>query len=289
MKKSFWAAILVLLSITLSQASNSTETIKDYSMNSGNVSQPNEDNSINDEIQTNDSSLEEAQKIFDELFSELIAQKGEDGLIFPEHMIWLNGAPGAGKGTNTASIMRIFEISSKPVEVSSLLTSPEAQKIKESGKLVDDKTVIHLVFQELLRPENAKDIIIDGFPRTKVQAQCLKLLIQKLQTNERNKWCKFIVINFMVSRETSIERQLARGRSSIEHNRIVEESNIGEKVHVRATDMDRDAANLRYQTYLDETQASLSILKNLVEYDEICTEGSIDEVRERIYRVITRN
>ncbi len=289
MKKNLGAAILVLLSITLSQASNSNKIIKDYTMNSGNVSQPTEDNSINDKIQTDDSSLEEAQKIFDELFSELIAQKGEDGLIFPERMIWLNGAPGAGKGTNTASIMRIFEISSKPVEVSSLLTSPEAQKIKESGKLVDDKTVIHLVFQELLRPENAKDIIIDGFPRTKVQAQCLKLLIQKLQTNERNKWCKFTIINFIVSRETSVERQLARGRSSIEHNRIVEESNIGEKVHVRATDIDRDAANLRYQTYLDETQASLSILKDLVEYDEINTEGSIDEVRERIYRVITRN
>lgn len=228
-----------------------------------------------------------AKAIFDEIFEELTDEHSGSELIFPNKMVWLNGAPGAGKGTNTATIMRILEIPSKPIEVSSLLTSPEAEALKASGKLVDDKTVVKLVFETLLRPENANGVIIDGFPRTKVQAECLKLLVHRLQSDAKNKWCKFTIVNFMVSRETSINRQLARGRAALEHNKIVKESAIGEEVPVRSTDLSWDVANFRYQTYLNETRESLSILQDLVEYDEINAEGSLEEVRERIYKVFS--
>lgn len=232
---------------------------------------------------------EEAREIFDEVLAQISGGRGFSELIFPAHMVWLNGAPGAGKGTNTATVMRILEISTKPVEVSSLLTSPEAQELKASGRLVDDKTVIKLVFETLLRPENAGGIIIDGFPRTRIQAECLKLLVKKIHTCEQSKWSRFTLVNFMISQETSIERQLSRGRDSLEHNKIVESSNIGTLVPVRDTDLSEDAANFRYQTYLDETRESLSILKGVMEYDEIDAEGSLEEVRDRIYKVFSAN
>lgn len=229
-----------------------------------------------------------AKRVFNEVI-ETLRGDGEDELVFPERVIWLDGAPGAGKGTNTATIMRILEIPSRPVEVSALLTFPEAQAIKAAGRLVDDATVIRLVFETLLHPENTHGVIIDGFPRTRIQAECLRLLVEELRNSEKNKNCQFIIVNFMVSRETSIERQLARGRDSIEHNRIVESANSGTKVPVRATDLSREAADFRYQTYLDETKECLSILRDFIECDEIDAEGSLDEVRERIYKVFSAN
>jgi adenylate kinase len=240
-------------------------------------------------VKVDDQDGELALDIFNDVWAKLLKKYGSKKMKFPAKMIWLNGAPGSGKGTNTSSVMRVLELFTKPIEVSSLLNNPEAQAIKASGRLVDDATVIAIVFEELLRPENARGVIIDGFPRTRVQAMCLKLLINRLQADEHNKWCSFKIINFMVSRKTSIERQLARGRETLENNRLVESSHVGSKMPVRETDLSESMANFRYQTYLDQTQRCLMMLCDMVEYDEISAEGSIDEVRKRIYTTLSAN
>src|SRR6266550_8808691 len=59
--------------------------------------------------------------------------------------------------------------------ISGLLTSPQAVAIKNAGKMVGDREVIGLLFEELLSPRYRDGVIIDGFPRTKVQVECLKL------------------------------------------------------------------------------------------------------------------
>ena len=45
---------------------------------------------------------------------------GESGLIFPKEVIWLAGAPGAGKGTMASSIAAARQLPGV-IEVSSLL------------------------------------------------------------------------------------------------------------------------------------------------------------------------
>jgi adenylate kinase family enzyme len=77
--------------------------------------------------------------------------------------------------------------------------------------LVDDATVVMAVFEELLRPENTSGAVIDGFPRTQVQALCLKMLARRLETDETNRWCFIKIVNFEISRDGSIDRQLSRG------------------------------------------------------------------------------
>ena len=42
-----------------------------------------------------------AASIFAEVWSKLEAEKGADGMSLPKEVMWLGGAPGAGKGTNT--------------------------------------------------------------------------------------------------------------------------------------------------------------------------------------------
>ena len=83
----------------------------------------------------------------------------------PQHC----GAPGGGKGTNTPFIAKARDITAPPIVVSSLLTSPQAIAIKNAGKMVGDREVIGLLFDELLKPLYYEGVIIDGFPRTKVQ------------------------------------------------------------------------------------------------------------------------
>jgi hypothetical protein len=67
-------------------------------------------------------------------------------------------------------------ITAPPIEVSSLFTSPAAVKLKEQGKLVGDQQVMELLFEALLKPEYATGVVVDGFPRTKEQAECIKYL-----------------------------------------------------------------------------------------------------------------
>ncbi|MFT5824873.1 MAG: adenylate kinase, partial [Yoonia sp.] len=52
-----------------------------------------------------DLEVKDAQIIFQSVWSMLVDELGEENLRFPKEVFWLNGAPGAGKGTNTSFIM----------------------------------------------------------------------------------------------------------------------------------------------------------------------------------------
>src|SRR5262245_22986995 len=110
-----------------------------------------------------DLEIKDAQLIFSAVWDDLVERHGRDRLRFPREFIWLGGAPGAGKGTNTPFIAQTRGITAPPVVVSGLLTSPQAVAIKNVGKLVGDREVIGLLFEELLLPQHHEGVIIDGF------------------------------------------------------------------------------------------------------------------------------
>src|SRR5690606_14166700 len=86
----------------------------------------------------------------------------------------------AGKGTHTRTLMVFRDFTEAPIVVSELLKSPEARKRIDAGMLVGDKEVTSLVFNRLLEPRYQSGVVVDGFPRSKVQVECLKLLYRKL-------------------------------------------------------------------------------------------------------------
>ena len=75
-----------------------------------------------------DLEVKDAQLIFQTLWHELEQEMGSDNLKFPAEIFWLNGAPGAGKGTQTEFIMEFRDLTEKPIIVSEILKSPEARK-----------------------------------------------------------------------------------------------------------------------------------------------------------------
>lgn len=66
---------------------------------------------------------------------------GEQNIRLPHEIMFLGGAPGAGKGTMTPYVMWERGITAKPIVMSSVLNSPSAQKIINAGGLVGDMEV----------------------------------------------------------------------------------------------------------------------------------------------------
>src|SRR5208282_6305558 len=114
----------------------------------------------------------------------------------PKELILLGGAPGAGKGTNTNFIRDLRDISAAPIVVSALLDSPAAREIKAHGGMVGDRDVVCILLRKLLEPEQQNGAILDGFPRTEVQVECLKLLFDEMIALRRELSCTPEVIHF---------------------------------------------------------------------------------------------
>lgn len=223
-----------------------------------------------------------ADRIYENTMSKIRSEFGDQDIVFPKVVVFLNGAPGAGKGTNTLTVMQILGISNKPVEVSSLLITPECEMLKSDGKLIDDDIVIMQVVHELLKPENSSGIIIDGFPRSPVQAYFLKRLVSEFGRGDDIDASKFVMVTFSVTKQTSIDRQIARGAKALEDNEIARKFGSPE-VKVRATDINPDAAAARYDTYEEYADECRSILDGHITHYEISAEGTREEVTDRIH------
>src|SRR6478752_3299100 len=104
-------------------------------------------------VKLNDLEIKDAQLIFESVWQTLEAEVGRERLRFPKEIILLGGAPGAGKGTNTAFIARARSLTCHPIVISALLDSPEAKAIKDAGNMVGDREVVGLLLRQLLRNE----------------------------------------------------------------------------------------------------------------------------------------
>ena len=241
-----------------------------------------------------DLEIKDAQLIFDAVWQDLENDFRREDLRFPKEFILLGGAPGAGKGTNTTFILKAPGPTCPPIVVSSLLDTPEARRTKDAGGMVGDREVIGILLRQLLRPEYRDGVILDGFPRTKVQVECLKLLVNRLH-QLRNEFIHtplgihfrqptiHIMVLFVDEKE-SVARQLKRGRQIREHNAEVRRTGIGELQEERATDYDAALAQRRYRVFKEQTWSALQSLKELYHYHFINAQGTYAEVEENILR-----
>jgi adenylate kinase len=236
--------------------------------------------------------VKDAQLIFNAVWSDLLERHGRDNLRFPHEFIWLGGAPGAGKGTNTPFIAKTRDVTAPPIVISNLLNSPQAVAIKNAGGMAPDREVIGLLFEELLDPKYHDGVIIDGFPRTFVQVECLKQFYHAMldlhtayrATPLARHFRKplFRIALLFVPEEVSVQRQLKRGREIREHNRKVREEGIGKVMEERPTDLDVERCRKRYKTFNEETFAALQSLRNIFHFHFIDAEGDLPEVQQNI-------
>lgn len=179
------------------------------------------------------------------------------------------GAPGSGKGTYSAALVKEFgynRISTGDVLRAEIKAGTKLGKIVkgyiDQGQLIPDEHMIDIlagVYDSML---DGPGVIFDGFPRTIVQAKALKDMLQ-----ERGEKIT-ITINLNVSEDVLMERLLRRA-----------------KIEGRADD-NEETIKKRFKVYYNQTYPLIEWFKNEGVLSEFTFKGDtnliIKEIIEKV-------
>ena len=176
----------------------------------------------------------------------------------------LLGPPGAGKGTQAATIEKergLIQLSTgdmlRAAVAAGTKLGQEAGEIMEQGGLVPDALVVGLI-AERMDQGNGRGVILDGFPRTIAQAQALDDLLAK-----RNEQVD-VVIEMAVDDDALVERITGRFRCAVcgeGYHDIFKRpkvagvcDNCGSTEFVRRRDDTEEVVRSRLKAYHEQTE-----------------------------------
>ena len=206
------------------------------------------------------------------------------------------GPPGSGKGTQAkrlAAQHAIPHISTGDMLRDAITEGTElgrkAAPIMASGALVSDDLMVGIIRDRLKKPDAAKGFILDGFPRTLVQAEKLDALVGNGAGNLR-------VLQLLVPDE-AIVRRISLRRScpscgAIYHLESAPPANdhvcdrCGAEVVARPDDTET-AVRKRLEAFRAQTLPVTVFYKTKSILREVDGMGPVDEVFERIEKSLS--
>ena len=211
----------------------------------------------------------------------------------------LLGAPGAGKGTQAEIISEKYNIptiSTGNIIRAALKNGTEmglkAKSYIDAGELVPDDVVIGIIKERLAESDCANGYILDGFPRSVEQAEELEKMNAEIDNGIDT---KFIAVYFDIDTSILVERIVNRRSCPV----CGEIYNLEFKPPKAAGHCDKDGAELtqrkddtrevaqsRFDTYNKETAPLIDYYTKKGVLKSIDANGSIDEVWERLLKVI---
>ncbi len=178
--------------------------------------------------------------------------------------IILFGPPGSGKGTQSKKLAEAFgllHISTGDIFRNELKKETplglEAKKFIEKGMLVPDELVIAMLsdYMDQMMDENAKGLILDGFPRTIAQAEALDKLMEEKGMNIDQ-------VHALEVEEPELIRRI-KGRA---------------ETSGRVDDMDEETIRKRIEVYRKETEPVAEYYEKQGKLNRIKGEGGIEHI-----------
>jgi adenylate kinase len=211
--------------------------------------------------------------------------------------IVLLGAPGAGKGTQAGILVKAYgllHVSTGDMLRSAIKEGTEtglkAQEYMNKGELVPDEIVTQLVIDRMARPDAAKGVILDGFPRTKAQAEALGTALEGEDSSLD------MVLYVRVSDDVVIKRLSGR-RLCPKCEKIYHMTNMPPKVEsicdicgtelVQREDDKPETVKNRLEVYKNSTKDLIDYYKDkglLVEVDGDLEAGKLFEDIDSLFR-----
>ena len=208
----------------------------------------------------------------------------------------LFGPPGAGKGTQSTFLVEKLDmrhISTGDLFRAAMKNNTElgqkAKQYMDKGQLVPDEIVIGMV-EEKLESLAGQSFILDGFPRTKPQAEALDRLLDQL--NMKLDW----VVSLNVPDQTLISRltgrRVCKGCGAVYHveAKPTQKDGVcdicGGEVVQRSDDME-DVIKDRLEVYKKNTAPLIEYYQEQKKLLDINGTGATEAVFERIKSAVT--
>lgn len=186
--------------------------------------------------------------------------------------IVLFGPPGAGKGTQSKSLIEKYDLvhlSTGDIFRANIGGNTELGKLAKSyidkGQLVPDEVTIDMLKSEVKKRPEANGFIFDGFPRTTAQANALDSLMDDMNSS----------ITAMIALDVPEDELKERLKKRAEDSG-------------RTDDADPKVIANRIEVYKSETAPVKSYYKAQNKFYAINGLGEIQEITERMFETIER-
>jgi len=191
----------------------------------------------------------------------------------------LLGPPGAGKGTQAKILTRHFGI--PQISTGEILRgavkdeTPMGRKAKgymDAGGLVPDDVVVGIVEERLIKPDCTSGFILDGFPRTVIQADALKNTLYSMGKRLDH------VVSIMINKEELLWRITGRLTCRV----------CGSGYHIRFDPPKRDGRcdHCSGDLYLRDDDSEQTMRRRLDVYEEQTAPLIVYYEREALLRTV---
>ena len=210
------------------------------------------------------------------------------------------GPPGSGKGTQAKRLAGRFEI--PHISTGDMLREAiaegtelgqQAAPIMAAGALVSDDLMIGIIRDRLAKPDAERGFILDGFPRTIVQAEKLDAIVEagSGNGNERLRVLQLLVPDDAIVKRISLRRTCAQCGAiyHLENNPPANDSvcdRCGAGVVARPDDTE-EAVRKRLEAFHRQTLPVATYYKSKSLLREVDGVGPVDEVFERIEKSLS--
>ena len=210
--------------------------------------------------------------------------------------IVLLGAPGSGKGTQAKRLeadQNTPQISTGDMLRAAVAAGSrfgeQAKDIMEAGQLVSDDIMLGIISERLTEPDAAEGFILDGFPRTEIQALELEDLLDQLGKPLDAAVLMDVDFDILLKRLTGRRTCSLTGKLLNIYYSSQEEldacTDAGGEL-IQRDDDNEETIKSRLDVYRQQTEPLIEYYRSRGRLKTVDADGSMDDVYERLRAVL---